>query len=132
MKIYKMIYSKKEVGFLGTYSKDSTYWALTPREDAEIVFDKNDCKYYDKWYAIEKNLENMSIKKILEVMYKNLSFDEVKQLVNEDEFLNNIFLCYLANPMSSSEFNKKLDEIKKNTNNAEEMATLGFIGNLLG
>jgi len=131
MKIYKMIYSKKEEGFLGTYSKDSTYWALTPREGAEIVSDENDCKYYDKWYAIEKKIKNMSIEKILEVMYKNLSLDEVKQLMNEDKFLNKMFLCYLANPMCSSDFNKKLDKFKKKANNAEEMATLGFIENLL-
>lgn len=132
MKIYKMLYSKKEEGFIGTYSKDSTYWALTPREDAEIVSNENECKYYDKWYAIEKKLEDMSIDEILEVMHKKFSLDEVKQLMNQDEFLNKMFLCYLANPMCSSDFNKKIDELKKKVNDAEGMATLGFIRNILG
>lgn len=132
MKIYKMSYSKKGEGFLGTYSKDSTYWALSPREGAEIVFNENDCKYYDKWYAIEKQLEeDMSVEEILEVMHKKLSLNEIKQLTEADDFLKKMFLCYLTNPMCSSDYNEKLEEIRKTVSDAEGMASYSIISNIM-
>lgn len=127
MKIYKIIKTTK--GFLGDY--ENITWYLDKPENAVLVNSINDCKKYNTRYAIECELEKFSIKDILELLTKDLSFSETMRVCEENKQIKELLMQYIQNPLVSSDFQKKLKEIKEKTDSASGLAAMSLLTNVL-
>ena len=100
MKLYKSI--KKKGGLL---SDDVIAWSLTESKDAE-------------GYEISQ----IKTGTLLEIMYDDLSIDDVKAICEHDAKINEMFLAYI----SGAKTLKALAELNENVDSAKTLAILGI------
>lgn len=119
MKIYEMLYMER-------HRSDKKYWLLNAEEGSKIVRSRAECTCYKTLYAIERETENMSLKWLMDVMYKEMSVEEIKEICNNHEKLEQFFIAYL----SGERMREDLEEIKSAANSANDSASAALVHSL--
>lgn len=129
MKIYKMLYTEQVNGLLGMFGdNDTVSWALEPKEGAKVVSCKEECKCYDTQYAIEYDIdEDITLEALLELMCKELSVKEVKQICEADKMVEQIFLAHISGKEERDKIASKLESAENAANNASAFAALSML-----
>jgi len=133
MKIYMMITTSegKESLLFTEKDKDKKWWSITPDKEAQIVKSKKECELYDTLYAIEYDVDDMPMYKLLKILHKKLSKKEVEIVCKKEKWLEERYSDFLQNPFNDKRVLKELRKIEEKTDSATSMAALASFTSIL-
>ena len=117
--------------FFDEADADKVWWSLTPDKAAKIVKSEEECELYDTLYAVEYDIDDMSMQDLLKILHRELSKKEVETVCKQEKWLGKRYSDFLQNPLKDEELLKELKEIERKADGANSMAALAAITGMI-
>ena len=117
MRIYKCTYVKRTQGLLGL--KITTVLYKLQSDGAKIVKSPDDIEFCGTWYAIEYDTEDMKLGELLDILTE-MRVSDVKAILSEDYFLEDLYSKYISNPWFSKGFRNEISRFRSGADQLSE------------
>ena len=128
MRIYKNIV----IGNVGLFENDEEiYWTTSLPEEAEIIKNENEMEYTNVIYSFEYDMmTDFCVKEIMEIMYNELSINQIKEIYKEETEIKELFNRYMVGKLKEDEIQKVSKEILDKTDRAKTLASVSLYHSL--
>lgn len=128
MRIYKNIVIRN----FGLFENDEEiYWTTSLPEEAEIIKNENEMEYTNVIYSFEYDMmTDFCVKEIMEIMYNELSINQIKEIYKEETEIKELFNRYMVGKLKEDEIKKVSKEILNKTDTAKTLASVSLYHSL--